>query len=363
MYCEKCGNPIEDGSTFCGYCGEPIKPFGYYSDYQESEQLSNSANQTTSTDKIGYHYLVVKAEIPNNKWPISVRITMIISLLIILIEYFTVIFVHSNNWIYGWFDIIPPISSLVATICFFMSKKRIVISFVPLVLMIIWYFIKLRYLDLSWQISKYSFVAFAILFIIYVLLQSHYKNIAFPIILAVLIIPIVIPFFEMFIYALRWFYGIELMLLLFMVFFLITYTIAAFSLLPKKEKKPLPAYQQQQTINKFCPSCGIQYASYKKFCDQCGGALKEVVSTAEPNPQSSAYPQQNPMDAPSGGYAALGFFIPIVGLILFLTWKDQYPLRARSAGKGALIGFIVYVLLSIAAAIIPFIIVGSSFGF
>ena len=38
---------------------------------------------------------------------------------------------------------------------------------------------------------------------------------------------------------------------------------------------------------------------------------------------------------------ALGFFIPIVGLILYLVWKDQTPLKAKSAGKGALIGAIV----------------------
>ena len=57
-------------------------------------------------------------------------------------------------------------------------------------------------------------------------------------------------------------------------------------------------------------------------------------------------------DAPSGGYAALGFFFPVVGLILYLVWKDQTPLRARSAGKGALIGMIVGVVLSILLTIV-----------
>lgn len=148
--------------------------------------------------------------------------------------------------------------------------------------------------------------------------------------------------------------------------FLIVYTIAAFNLLPQKEKKPQPVnnytYQPQQAINRFCPSCGIQYTADKKFCDQCGGELKEMTTAASTPLQSAAYPQANPTDAPSGGYAVLGFFIPIVGLILFLTWKDSFPLRARSAGKGALIGFIVGVILSIAAVIIPFIIAGSIYG-
>ena len=47
-------------------------------------------------------------------------------------------------------------------------------------------------------------------------------------------------------------------------------------------------------------------------------------------------------DAPSGGFAVLGFFFPIVGLILYLVWNDRTPLKARSVGKGALIGAIVY---------------------
>ena len=62
---------------------------------------------------------------------------------------------------------------------------------------------------------------------------------------------------------------------------------------------------------------------------------------------------------------ALGFFIPIVGLILYLVWKDQTPLKAKSAGKGALIGAIVWtilsILLGILSVVIPMLIVGSYF--
>jgi len=52
-------------------------------------------------------------------------------------------------------------------------------------------------------------------------------------------------------------------------------------------------------------------------------------------------------DAPSGGFATLGFFFPVVGLILYLVWKPQTPLKARSAGKGALIGVITYFVVII----------------
>jgi len=69
-------------------------------------------------------------------------------------------------------------------------------------------------------------------------------------------------------------------------------------------------------------------------------------------PVGAGYPYPVPNDAPSGGYAVLGFFIPIVGLILYIMWKDQTPLRARSAGKGALISVIVNVALTIISVIV-----------
>jgi len=58
------------------------------------------------------------------------------------------------------------------------------------------------------------------------------------------------------------------------------------------------------------------------------------------------------VDAPNTGYAVLGFLFPIVGLILYLVWKDQTPIRAKSAGTGALIGVIAYIALSIIIAFI-----------
>lgn len=42
----------------------------------------------------------------------------------------------------------------------------------------------------------------------------------------------------------------------------------------------------------------------------------------------------------------LCFFFPIVGLVLYLAWKRDYPLKATSSGNAALIGFIVWVVIS-----------------
>jgi hypothetical protein len=61
-------------------------------------------------------------------------------------------------------------------------------------------------------------------------------------------------------------------------------------------------------------------------------------------------------DAPSGGFAALSFFFPVVGLILWLVWKDQYPLKAKSCGKGALIGLIVSLVASCIFSVLPLLV-------
>lgn len=60
----------------------------------------------------------------------------------------------------------------------------------------------------------------------------------------------------------------------------------------------------------------------------------------------------------NGGFlwGLLGCCIPIVGLILFLVWKDQKPKTAKAAGIGALIS----VIAMVAFYIIVFVILGAA---
>ncbi|MEY8391123.1 hypothetical protein D3Z36_02105 [Lachnospiraceae bacterium] len=60
----------------------------------------------------------------------------------------------------------------------------------------------------------------------------------------------------------------------------------------------------------------------------------------------------------NGGFlwGLLGCCIPVVGLILFLVWKDQKPKTAKAAGIGALISVIV----SVVFYIIWFVILGAA---
>jgi hypothetical protein len=67
----------------------------------------------------------------------------------------------------------------------------------------------------------------------------------------------------------------------------------------------------------------------------------------------------NENDIPSFGINVICFFIPIVGLILYLVTKDQTPKKAISAGKSALWGVGISVILTILSIFISMSIIAS----
>jgi hypothetical protein len=52
-------------------------------------------------------------------------------------------------------------------------------------------------------------------------------------------------------------------------------------------------------------------------------------------------------DKGSFGWAVLGFFFPLIGLILFLVWKNTRHGDAKKAGIGALVAVILDVIMCI----------------
>ena len=107
----------------------------------------------------------------------------------------------------------------------------------------------------------------------------------------------------------------------------------------------------------FCSGCSQELSSEENFCSVCGKQRTMLAQDAQPTIQQPVYLQMGYVqDAPPSGMTALGFFFPIVGLILYLVWKDQTPLKAKSAGKGALIGIIVWTTLSIILAILAYVV-------
>lgn len=43
----------------------------------------------------------------------------------------------------------------------------------------------------------------------------------------------------------------------------------------------------------------------------------------------------------------LGFFIPVVGLVLWLVWKDTRPMDSKMSRNGFIAGLVVSVVVSI----------------
>lgn len=133
---------------------------------------------------------------------------------------------------------------------------------------------------------------------------------------------------------------------------------------PPQPSYPSPAsqtspqqYSSQQPQSS--PYVGQQYAQNPQANPYAGGQ-----QYAQPAPQYGQTPYQQPQYAPqyapvqparpvdsgSFGWAVLGFFIPLVGLILYLVWRNEKPLSAKKAGMGALVS----ILLSVALWVLMF---------
>lgn len=97
----------------------------------------------------------------------------------------------------------------------------------------------------------------------------------------------------------------------------------------------------------YCSKCGTENPDGAVVCSNCG-TPQQI--------QPSITPQAAPVQEDKGGFlwGLLGCCIPIVGLILFLVWKDSKPKTAKAAGIGALIsvaiGIIYYIVIIAFAA-------------
>lgn len=87
----------------------------------------------------------------------------------------------------------------------------------------------------------------------------------------------------------------------------------------------------------YCRNCGNQIHDEAVFCPACGVAQQKKPEV---------------VDNGGFGWGVLGCCIPIVGLILYLVWKDTKPITAKAVGKGALIS----VILSVVYYVLMFVI-------
>lgn len=94
---------------------------------------------------------------------------------------------------------------------------------------------------------------------------------------------------------------------------------------------------------KFCSNCGSCLDEKAYICPSCGVKITNYDDIQRSNISN---------DDGGFGWGILGFFFPLVGLILYLVYKKDRPRTASSVGKGALISFICGTLLYVIVAII-----------
>ena len=80
----------------------------------------------------------------------------------------------------------------------------------------------------------------------------------------------------------------------------------------------------------ICRKCGAGNQEGSRYCSTCGENLYAPYS------QNS--------DIPATGLNILSFFIPLVGLILYIVWNNTFPKKAQACGKWALIGFVLSII-------------------
>ena len=78
----------------------------------------------------------------------------------------------------------------------------------------------------------------------------------------------------------------------------------------------------------FCKNCGKEIDDNAAICIHCGVATNNFPTV---------------IDNGGFGWGLLGCCIPIVGLILFLVWKDTKPNTSKAAGIGALISVGIWI--------------------
>lgn len=88
-------------------------------------------------------------------------------------------------------------------------------------------------------------------------------------------------------------------------------------------------YNAYNSQFKICPNCGNHCDPRAVICVKCGIQFTDAFNKPKVD------------DNPSGILKVLCFFIPILGLILYLVNMNEKPISAKAYGKSSLIGFIV----------------------
>lgn len=120
---------------------------------------------------------------------------------------------------------------------------------------------------------------------------------------------------------------------------------------PPQNQQPQYGQQQAYEQSQYAQPQSNPYADSQQYAQtpQYGQSQYQQPQYGQSQYMQPQYQQyqygQQPADTGSFGWAVLGFFFPIVGLILFLVWKSEKPVSAKQAGMGALASVISTVVL------------------
>jgi hypothetical protein len=97
-----------------------------------------------------------------------------------------------------------------------------------------------------------------------------------------------------------------------------------------------------------CPSCGSLVNEEERYCSRCGENNSKFVEVSQsntsstPNSSNSSSSYSNSTDTSSGiGWFFLGLFFPLVGFILYFSFKNENPTASTMSSSGAWIGLII----------------------
>jgi len=112
----------------------------------------------------------------------------------------------------------------------------------------------------------------------------------------------------------------------------------------------------------YCSKCGKSIPNNSAYCPECGNVAGATAQ--QPlgfNQNSNGYSQPIIKDEPSTLANIASCCFPIVGLVLYLVWKDTKPQSASAVCKWTIGGFVVGVLIYVAA--FAFGILGAAAGY
>ena len=93
----------------------------------------------------------------------------------------------------------------------------------------------------------------------------------------------------------------------------------------------------------YCKNCGCSLPDDATKCENCGAVLRYSFEAGKANPVKE--------EKGSVLLGILGFMFPLIGLILYLAMMHSEPKKAKSAGKGALTAFIIYLVFIVIVTI------------